>query len=80
MFDPELYRDKREVAEWMKRCPVATYTGTLRDRGIVDDTTMASLELEIATEIEDAVAFAEAGQWEPVESLTKWVYSAEPSR
>jgi pyruvate dehydrogenase E1 component alpha subunit/2-oxoisovalerate dehydrogenase E1 component len=36
---------------------------------------MATLERDIAKEIEDAVAFAEAGTWEPVEDLTRFVHS-----
>jgi pyruvate dehydrogenase E1 component alpha subunit len=78
LFDPELYRDRSEVEAWMKRCPIATYTAVLLERGIVDDATLAALEAEIATEVDDAVAFAEAGAWEPAESLTRWVYSEEP--
>ena len=75
MFDPELYRDKREVEAWLPRCPIATYTAKLRERGMVDDATLALIEADASAEVEDAVAFAEAGTWEPVEALTKWVYS-----
>ena len=80
MFDPELYRDKDEVEAWLKRCPIATYSATLRDRGMLDDPTLATMESEAAAEIGDAVAFAEDGSWEPVETLTRWVYSAEVPR
>ncbi|HEY7408043.1 MAG TPA: pyruvate dehydrogenase (acetyl-transferring) E1 component subunit alpha [Gemmatimonadaceae bacterium] len=75
MFDPDLYRPKSEVEEWQKRCPVATYTATLRDRGIVDDSALSEIESDVAREIADAVEYAEAGTWEPVETLTKHVYS-----
>ena len=75
MFDPELYRDKREVEAWLPRCPIATYTATLRERGAIDDAALASIESAAVGEVDDAVAFAEAGTWEPVEMLTKWVYS-----
>jgi pyruvate dehydrogenase E1 component alpha subunit len=80
MFDPELYRDKREVAEWMQRCPIATYTATLRGRGAADDAALAAMESAAASEIDAAVAYAEAGTWEPVESLTRWVYSEQTQR
>jgi TPP-dependent pyruvate/acetoin dehydrogenase alpha subunit len=33
------------------------------------------MEEEVATEIARAVDFAEAGTWEPVEELTRFVYS-----
>jgi pyruvate dehydrogenase E1 component alpha subunit len=33
------------------------------------------MEAEIAAEIAQAVAFAEAGAWEPVEQLTRFTYA-----
>jgi hypothetical protein len=33
------------------------------------------LESEVAGEVEKSVAFAEAGTWEPVDDLTRFVYS-----
>ncbi len=33
------------------------------------------IEAEIDAEIAEAVAFAEAGTWEPVEQLTRFVYA-----
>jgi pyruvate dehydrogenase E1 component alpha subunit len=70
MFDPELYRDKAEVAEWMKRDPITTYTARLRTSGRVDDDRLKELDAEVAAEVDAAVVFAEAGTWEPVEELT----------
>ena len=75
MFDPELYRSKEEVRQWMQRCPVATYTATLRERGAIDDAALAALEAEIAQEIDDAVAAADAAPLEPVDTLTRYVHS-----
>jgi pyruvate dehydrogenase E1 component alpha subunit len=78
-FDPELYRSKQEVEEWKKRDPIATFTARLRGQKLVDDAALAALEGEVAREIEDATAFAEAGHLEPVEDLTRFVYS-EPAQ
>ena len=36
---------------------------------------MARIEREIALEIDGAVSFAEAGEWEPLWELTKDVYT-----
>ena len=80
MFDPELYRDKGEVEAWKRRCPIAMYTATLRERGLVDDAHLASIEDEVRREVEDAVAFADAAEWEPAESLTRHVYTAAEDR
>jgi pyruvate dehydrogenase E1 component alpha subunit len=75
MFDPELYRTKTEVETWKRRDPIALQSARLRDRGEIDDALVGELGREIAAEIEDAVAFAEAGSWEPVEELTRFVYA-----
>ena len=75
MFDPELYRDRSEVEEWKKRCPIATYEDTLKARGVLDDGALATIEADVAREVDDAVAFAESAAWEPVETLTRHVYS-----
>ena len=42
---------------------------------------VARIEAEIDAEIAEAVAFAEAGTWEPVEQLTRFTYaeSATPA-
>jgi pyruvate dehydrogenase E1 component alpha subunit len=78
-FDPELYRSKQEVEAWKKRDPIATFTARLREQRLIDDAALAALEAEVTHEIEQAVAFAEAGHLEPVEDLTRFVYS-EPRK
>ena len=75
MFDPELYRSKEEVVEWKARCPIETWAAALRVRHVVDDEVLARMEQEAAREVADAVAFAEAAAREPVETLTRYVYS-----
>jgi len=79
MFDPELYRDKREVETWKPRDPIATFPARLRERGVLDDARLTTIEDDVKREVDDAVAFAEASAWESVDSLTRYVYS-EPSR
>jgi pyruvate dehydrogenase E1 component alpha subunit len=79
MFDPQLYRDKAEVEEWKKRCPIATFSQRLRQGGILTDESLAHLDAEVWAEVDASVAFAEAGTWEPVEDLTRFVYSERPA-
>ncbi|TVR66012.1 MAG: pyruvate dehydrogenase (acetyl-transferring) E1 component subunit alpha [Gemmatimonadales bacterium] len=78
MFDPELYRSREEVAEWKKRDPILLLERRMREAGMLDDAGMEALEREVAEEVEASVAFAEAGSWEPVEELTRFVYSERP--
>jgi pyruvate dehydrogenase E1 component alpha subunit len=75
MFDPELYRDKTEVEKWKKECPIRKLTDRLSARGELDDTALQAIEAEVAREIEQAIAFAEAGTLEPVEELERDVYA-----
>ncbi|MGA7983788.1 MAG: pyruvate dehydrogenase (acetyl-transferring) E1 component subunit alpha [Burkholderiales bacterium] len=76
MFDPELYRAKQEVEEWKTRGPLHTFTARLKAEGKLSEEQFLALDAEVAKEVEDAVAFAEAGSWEPVEDLTKDVTAA----
>ena len=78
MFDPELYREREEVEAWKQRDPLTTYEATLRARGQLDDAGRQALEDAVVREVDDAVAYAESASWEPVETLTRHVYS-EPS-
>lgn len=75
MFDAELYRDKTEVEEWKKRDPITALQKHLLNGKLIDEVDVKTLEQRIETEVQKAVDFAEAGSWEPVEQLTKFVYS-----
>jgi TPP-dependent pyruvate/acetoin dehydrogenase alpha subunit len=75
MFDTELYRDKAEVEAWKQRCPILTFTQRLAEQGLLTEVDLEGLEQRVATEVEAAVAFAEAGTWEPVEDVERFVYS-----
>jgi pyruvate dehydrogenase E1 component alpha subunit len=77
MYDPELYRDKQEVEEWKKRDPITNLIRRLQEQGLWQEQDGARMEEEVAQEITKAVEFAEAGTWEPVEELTRFVYSEE---
>jgi pyruvate dehydrogenase E1 component alpha subunit len=78
MFDPELYRSKQEVEQWKQHCPISSQIERLRGRGELTPQDVQTLETETAHEIAGAVAFAEAGTWEPVEDLEKDVYARPP--
>lgn len=77
MYDPDLYRSKQEIARWRERDPLTTYPLRLRERGHLDDATLAGLEADAAREVEEAVAFAEAGTLEPVAELERFVLAEE---
>jgi pyruvate dehydrogenase E1 component alpha subunit len=75
MFDPELYRSKEEVDRWKQRDPIELLRRSLEEEGRLTEEDWETMESEIGKEVAAAVAYAEAGTWEPVEELTRFVYS-----
>lgn len=75
MYDPELYRDKAEVEQWKKHCPIDNFVARLRAAGILSDDDRKELEASVAAEVSLAVDAAESGPWEPVEDLLKDVHA-----
>lgn len=76
MFDAELYRDKAEVEQWKTRGPIHTYTARLKAQGMLTEDQFLAIDREVENEVAHAVAFAEAGSWEPAEDLLKDVTAA----
>jgi len=79
MYDPELYRSKAEVEEWKKKDPIPRLEACLREAGLLHPDDIPKMEAAIAAEIDEAIAYAEAGHWEPVEDLVKDVYTPRPA-
>jgi pyruvate dehydrogenase E1 component alpha subunit len=79
MYDPDLYRDKAEVATWREHDPIDALTARMREAGTLDDGALAELDAEIGAEIDDAVAFADAGTLEPVDEVLRHVYAEAPA-
>ena len=75
MFDPQLYRDKPEVEGWRPHDPIVRFQGWLQANHMIHPEDGPRLEAEVDAEIAKAVAFAEAGTWEPVEQLTRFTYA-----
>lgn len=71
MFDPELYRNKQEVEAWKTRGPIHTFTARLKAQGLLSEDEFLVLDARAQAEVDAAVAFAEAGTWEPVEELLR---------
>jgi len=79
MFDAQLYRDKAEVEEWRTRGPIKRFQDWLLETGMIHEDAVSEVEAQVAAEIAQAVEFAEAGHWEPVEDLTRHVMGAPPA-
>jgi TPP-dependent pyruvate/acetoin dehydrogenase alpha subunit len=75
MFDAQLYRDKAEVEGWRHKEPIVRFQGWLEANQMIHADDLARIDTEVAAEVDAAVAFAEAGTWEPVEHLSRFTYA-----
>ncbi|MBS1188610.1 MAG: pdhA [Rhodocyclaceae bacterium] len=77
MFDPDLYRDKAEIAAWKQRDPLDTFPARLKAEGKLTDEELLVLERAAEAEVAAAVEAAEAAPLAPVADLLKDVYTPE---
>jgi pyruvate dehydrogenase E1 component alpha subunit len=75
MFDPDLYRDKAEIEEWKRQGPIHNLTNRLKAERRLTEARFLEIDAAAVQEVEAAVAFAEAGTWEPVEHLLRDVHT-----
>jgi pyruvate dehydrogenase E1 component alpha subunit/2-oxoisovalerate dehydrogenase E1 component len=75
MFDPELYRSKAEVEDWKKKDPILLLISRMKEASAITQSDVEDMERTVAAEVAAAVAYAEAGTWEPAEELARFVYS-----
>jgi len=75
MFDAQLYRDKAEIEEWRRRGPLITLTTRLKAAGLMTEDDFQRLLAAADAEVQAAVEFAEAAEWEPVADLARHVYA-----
>ncbi|WP_418317191.1 pyruvate dehydrogenase (acetyl-transferring) E1 component subunit alpha [Piscinibacter sakaiensis] len=73
MFDTQAYRERGEIDDWKQRDPIERLRHWLVDNQRLSADELTRIDLEIAAEIEVAVAFAEAGTLEPVSELERFV-------
>jgi len=75
MFDSQLYRDKAEVERWRARDPIDLFEREAVNLGLLGADDRAALQAQVDAEVKAAIDFAEAGTFEPVEQLTRDVYT-----
>jgi pyruvate dehydrogenase E1 component alpha subunit len=75
MYDPDRYRDKAEIERWKSRDPINLLADRMRQDGTLPEDDLAALEREVAAEVDAALTAARAAPFEPIEQLTRHVYS-----
>jgi pyruvate dehydrogenase E1 component alpha subunit len=69
------YRTQGEIDEARKRDPIVLLHNALSQRGLLSDGDAERLDQEVAREVEEAIAFAEASPEPPIDGLYENVYS-----
>ena len=75
MFDAQLYRDNAEVEAWRRKEPIVRFRGWLEANRMIHPEEVEQIYKDVAAEIAEAVAFSEAGSFEPLEHLTRFTYA-----
>jgi pyruvate dehydrogenase E1 component alpha subunit len=75
MYDPELYRDKEEVAGWRDRDPIKVLFDRMLVDGEVEPDGLQPIEADVDAEIEVAVEFADASPIEDIATLERHLYA-----
>ncbi len=73
MFDTQAYRRREEVDAWRRQDPITRLLRWLLESPLTHAEELAAIDAAIAREIDEAVAFAEAGSPEPVGELERFV-------
>jgi TPP-dependent pyruvate/acetoin dehydrogenase alpha subunit len=77
VYDKGDYRPKEEVAEWLKRDPIATFKKRLLEGKLIAQAEIDEIEAAKQREVDEAVAFAESGPYMPFDEMKKYVYAEE---
>ena len=73
MFDAQLYRDKAEIEAWREKGPLITFTTRCKAAGLLTEEDFQRIERAADAEVDAAVQFAEAAEWESVADLGRFV-------
>jgi len=75
MADPDVQRDKAEIARWKELDPITRFAkDVLLKRNLVTPKDLEDIQKSVEQEVEDAIAFADQSPEPPLESLYDYIY------
>jgi pyruvate dehydrogenase E1 component alpha subunit len=77
MSDPQKYRTKEEVAEWMEKDPIDHCLDVIKENKWLNETEIADIAAWVKKEVEESIEFAENSPYPAPEELYKDVYMQE---
>ena len=73
--EPEVYRDRAEVAEWRKKDPIARFRGHLLDEGLVPAAELDAIDAEVVALVQESIAFAKASSEPDPATALDYIYA-----
>jgi pyruvate dehydrogenase E1 component alpha subunit len=73
--EPEVYRDKAEVAEYRAKDPIDRFRNRIESDGELTAVDLGAIDAEVAAEIEEALAFARAGAEPDPSTAMNYIYA-----
>ena len=73
--EPEVYRDRAEVAAQRANDPIPRFRATVQDAGWLSGADLDAIDAEVAAEIEDALAFAKASAEPDPATALDYIYA-----
>jgi len=75
MADPDVQRDKAEIARWKALDPITRFAkDVLLKRNLVTPKDLEEIQKSVEQEVEDAIAFADQSPEPPLKSLYDYIY------
>jgi acetoin:2,6-dichlorophenolindophenol oxidoreductase subunit alpha len=73
--EPEVYRDRAEVAEWRKQDPIVRFRARLVDEGLVGVADLDAIDAEVAALVKEAIEFAKASPEPDPATALDYIYA-----